>query len=331
MKCLSCGSNDIVKKVCEYCGAVVQASSISSLRALPKDALSAFHSEFSESKLGQIPHDEQISATLTQVLVLLERKQWSDALAVAETARRKMPDVVSFVQYSLVASVAGNFLKRKSLDEVREATNLLVGAGALTPESSNLNGYVISCINAMWCGPNRLKEFVVPAWEADDEVVAVSQFFSNEHLAKASLLFDEDGSVKEPVDEKLVARRARIQAIIKESDSSIEALLRKHEFSSIESLIEGVERLIKKPQKARGMIELLVMIGRRNSGYLDGGANGAADVGDGTFDSEWDAAIATGARSIPFFGGGAAKAAFFEIYKVVEAERKKVKALATFL
>ena len=322
MICLSCGSNGIRGKTCSYCGAAVDVSSIFALRSLPTAAVNAFRSDLAESKLTEISSEDQVSAMLTQVLVLLEKNQWRDAMVIAEKARERHRDVVCFAQYSLIAAVAGNFLRQKALDDIHATALLLVNARDSTNQFSNLNGYVVSCINETWCAPNKIKYFDAPKWEVDDEVIAVSQFFYNPRLSKASLLFNRDGSSKEFLDEAAIAKRERIEEIVKSGDYEIAALVSKHRFTSFEALVQGIEKQVKKPEKARGMIDVLLKVEGRKSGYLEDSQPFMSDLG---------VAISKGRQSTPFFGGGAAKQAFIEICKVLEAELKKVRITQTHL
>ena len=326
MKCVSCGSSEIKGKVCTYCGAAVEVSSITALRALPADAINAFRADLNSSRLNDLSHDELLKVLLTQVVVLLERKQWSDALSFSDSSRNKFPDVTAFAQYYLVASIAGNFLRKQSLDQVRDNVHLLINSTAIDRDKANLNGYLINCVNVSWCVPNRLKFFDSPGWEVDEEVIAISQFFSGDGLSQSNLIFEDDGSPKKNIDPKLIAKTDRINGIISASDEKIRSLLAAEGLESLTELKAKIKTDIKLKHQ-HYMCGVLDIAEDRDSKYLDEFVN--KSIGEDSFYESLHLALRQGFG--PTFGGGVAKSVWREIHSVLESEQKQLKSVIKFL
>ncbi len=326
MKCVSCGSSEIRGKVCTYCGAAVEVSSISALRALPSDAINAFRTDLSSSRLNDLSHDELLKVLLTQVVVLLERKQWADALSFSDSSRNKFPNVTAFAQYYLVASIAGNFLRKQSLDQVRDSVHLLINSTAIDTDKANLNGYLIDCVNVSWCVPNKLKFFNSPGWEVDEEVIAISQFFSSDGLSQSNLIFEDDGSPKKNLDPKLIAKTDRITGIISASDEKIRSLLAAERLESLKDLKEKIKSDIT-PKHQPYMCAVLDIAEDRDPKYLNEFVY--KTIGDDSFYESLRLALRQGFG--PTFGGGVAKSVWREIHGVLESEQKQLKSVTKFL
>ena len=326
MKCVSCGSSEIKGKVCTYCGAAVEVSSITALRALPADAINAFRADPNSSRLNDLSHDELLKVLLTQVVVLLERKQWSDALSFSDSSRNKFPDVTAFTQYYLVASIAGNFLRKQSLDQVRDNVHLLINSTAIDRDKANLNGYLIDCVNVSWCVPNKLKFFDSAGWEVDEEVIAISQFFSGDGLSQSNLIFEDDGSPKKNIDPKLIAKTDRINGIISASDAKIRSLLAAEGLESLTELKEKIKTDIKLKHQ-HYMCGVLDIAEDRDSKYLEEFVN--KTIGEDSFYESLHLALRKGFG--PAFGGGVAKSVWREIHSVLESEQKQLKSVIKFL
>jgi hypothetical protein len=330
MKCFSCGSSDIENRVCTYCGAAVSVSSISALRLLPDSASSAFRVDLSGSKLDQYSPSETIEILLTQIIVLLERRQWLDAVEASDLARRKFPDVVAFTQYGLVAAVAGDILKRQSLEQIREAMLLLIKSQDIPEEASNLNGYITECVNTIWCIPNRIRPFRVSEWEADDEIVAVAKFFCADALGQANLLFDHTGAVKDTVDPNLKARMDAVTAINDATDEAIETVLSSYGFQDASALKSAIEGSVKHKFIA-GMSAVLDLIPTRREFYVSQIQGGGPD--QESPDSAYvEFSMTLTRRGIsPTFHGGAPKRAYNEIWWLLMKEEKSVLSALRFV
>lgn len=326
MKCVSCGSSDIQSKVCTYCGAAVEVSSISALRALPADATNAFRADLNSSKLNDLSHDELLKVLLTQVIVLLERKQWADALSFSDASRNKFPQVTAFAQYYLVASIAGNFLRKQSLDQVRDSVHLLINSNAVDADNTNLNGYLVACVNVAWCVPNKLKFFDAPSWEVDEEVIAISQFFSGDGLSQADLIFEDDGSPRKNVDPKLIVKTDRINGIIYASDEKIQSALTAEEIESLTELREKIKTDIKSTHQ-QYMISVLDLVEERGEKYRAEFVEQSS--GEDSFYETLGIALRRGFG--PTFGGGVAKSVWRKIHGILEDEQKQLKAVTKFL
>jgi hypothetical protein len=326
MKCVSCGSSNIERKVCTYCGAPIQVSSVSALRALPEQSVNAFRTDLNPAHLNDLPNDEMSMILLTQIVVLLERRQWTDALNCSESSRNKFPQMTSFAQYYLVASIAGNFLRKQSLDQVKEVVQLLVRSNDHDTEHSNLNGYLVECVNAFWCDPNKIKFFDAPSWESDEEVIAISQFFSGDRLSGANLIFEEDGSVSQKINPREVAKYDRITEIISQNNEQITMLLSAEGFESLSDLKEKIKTEIKSKYHQK-MFAVIDLSEERSTRYVDELVHNVTSV-DSFYESI--SKVLSGIQ-VPLFGGGVAKTVLMEIHKVIEKEQQQLKSVTRFL
>lgn len=327
MRCISCGSSDINTSTCNYCGAVVSVNSISSLRKMSPTAIAAFKPNLTEGGINDLPHDEMASALATQTLVLLERKQWSDALEFSSTCRKKIPHAIFFTQYYIVAALAGNFLKNQSLDTVREHVRVLMVSPGDNSEEKSLTWYLISCVNAAWCDPNKIKHFSVSDWTATDEVISVSQYFTDNKLAKARLLFDESGNPNYNLSDREARIKDKLDEIMDKSDQNINEILSASNLSSIEDLKINLKESISNKRRVDAMVRVLDLYQQRRDHYLDQLVLGM--VTEVSFKATMEEALRVGIS--PFFGGGDSKSAYDKIWKILRKEINIINAGGTFL
>jgi hypothetical protein len=276
LKCISCGSTNIVTSTCSYCGAIVSVASPNAVKAFNKEALAAFKPKSNYEDQMDLTADELSSARITNILVLLERKQWSDALKLSELCRSKMPDRIEILHYYLVSAIAGNFLSKIGTDTIRELVFSIIEFSRTGVSRSNLNGYLVACLNAAWCTPARIRLFEVPNWQSDDAIVAISSYFKDEHLLKASLLFNPDGSLITYVTSSMLSRakrvadlHGRITDLVVEGDSRITDILNKYAIGSLFELRDRLKIEIKNSKKNASWMALIDFISSRRSKYIE--------------------------------------------------------------
>lgn len=326
---MSCGSSDISEEICTYCGAVVVAKSLADLNKVDQSSLNLFKVNSDTSSLDNLTHDDMSSAFLTQILVMLKRGQWNDAIAISSKARLKIPQAIEFMEYHLVSLIAGNELRHLNLNEVRDIVSTLHKVDAKNERGKNLCGYLINCVNIIWSEPNKLRFFEHEAWESDDEVTAVSQFFDDERLIRAGLIFEEPGKAKVVILPKHVKLKEKIFTIVKQTDEEIQEMYKVYKIEQ-DQLLE----LINKEQNQvtiDAILELFNSLENRSEKYfLEATGQDSGSDPDSPF-STLQRAILAKVPTVPMFGGKLSSKFVGRIRYKIEDEQKLIEKSSTFL
>ena len=108
MKCLSCGSS--VEKTednaCSYCGSVIRVDTFKSLLLTVGKLKDSFKFSSSEQTIDSLPQEEQNDAYHTHILVLIDKKLWSDVERISLKARDRFPTNSMFSIYILLAVIS---------------------------------------------------------------------------------------------------------------------------------------------------------------------------------------------------------------------------------
>ena len=269
------------------------------------------------------------SAFLTQILVMLKRGQWNDAIAISSKARLKIPQAIEFMEYHLVSLIAGNELRHLNLNEVRDIVSTLHKVDAKNERGKNLCGYLINCVNIIWSEPNKLRFFEHEAWESDDEVTAVSQFFDDERLVRAGLIFEETGKAKVVILPKHVKLREKIVTIVKQTDQEIQEIYKKHKIEQVQLL-----ELINKEQNQVTIDAIRDFVNslenRSEKYFLEATGQDSDSDPNGPF-SKAQMAILSQVPTVPMFGGKTSSKVIGQIRNKIENERKLIEQSSTFL
>ena len=179
MKCLSCGSSVEATKenTCSYCGSVLLLETFTNLYETSGKTKNLFKFSASEENTKGLNSEERHSALHTEILLLFDRKQWSDIERIAGKAKLDYPTDYKFSVYLIIAIIAQNKLQYKDRNEVNEITSALSNPSN-SLSSENLRGFLIECINTIWHKTKYIKEVSVPKWEIDNEINGVLVFIS---------------------------------------------------------------------------------------------------------------------------------------------------------
>ncbi|MDC3322020.1 hypothetical protein OAV49_01080 [Alphaproteobacteria bacterium] len=179
MKCLSCGSSVEATKenTCSYCGSVLRLETFTNLYQTSGKTKDLFKFSSSEQNSKDLSSEEKHSALHTEILLLFERKQWSDIERIAGTAKLDYPTDYKFSMYLIIAIIAQNKLQYKERDDINEITSALSNPSN-SLSSENLRGFLIACINSIWHKTKFVKEVPVPKWDIDSEINGVLIFIS---------------------------------------------------------------------------------------------------------------------------------------------------------
>ena len=177
MKCLSCGSSveKTESNACSYCGSVIRVDTFKSLLLTVGKLKDSFKFSSSEQTIDGLPQEEQNDAYHTHILILLDKKLWSDVERISLKARDRFPTDSMFSVYILLSIIAQGGIIFKSVDEINLLyTHITQDEDRL---SKNLMGFCVEALNNLWCRKKKINTFQAINWEADEELKSLIKIF----------------------------------------------------------------------------------------------------------------------------------------------------------
>ena len=177
MKCLSCGSSveKTENNACSYCGSVIRVDTFKSLLLTVGKLKDSFKFSSSEQTIDSLPQEEQNDAYHTHILILLDKKLWSDVERISLKARDRFPTDSMFSVYILLSIISQGGIIFKSVDEINLLyTHITQDEDRL---SKNLMGFCVEALNNLWCRKKKINTFQAINWEADEELKSLIKIF----------------------------------------------------------------------------------------------------------------------------------------------------------
>jgi len=263
MKCLSCGSSveKDEKNACSYCGSVIRIDTFKSLLSTVGELKDAFKFSTSEQTIDSLPQNEQNDAYHTHLLVLIDRKLWSDVEQVSIRARNKFPTDSMFDIYTLIALISQRSLISKSVQEVKQIANSIIQDENRIPP--NIKGFFINAINTLWCKRKKIDQFQKVNWEPDNELKSLVKIL-NEDIVKE---IDEEEKLIEKNTGRIEKIYKKIDDIVYKTNQSLEKNFYSKYDNGIDTIINLANTKITSNNYKKNLIDMTNFYKERSEKY----------------------------------------------------------------
>tara|TARA_Y100000590_G_scaffold211809_1_gene240044 strand:+ start:3796 stop:4821 length:1026 start_codon:yes stop_codon:yes gene_type:complete len=265
MKCLSCGSsaeknND---NACSYCGSVIRVDTFKSLLSIVREVKDSFKFSTSEQTIGKLPHKEQNDAYHTHILILIDRKLWTDVEKISTKARNIFPTDSMFDIYKLIALICKGRLINKSANEIKEITDSIVEDKNRVPP--NIKGFFIDAINVLWCNRKKINQFKKVKWKPDNELKSLIKILGEDIVDE----IDEESKLKDTKSGKTKEIHKLIDDIVYKTNRTLEKNFYSKYDNGIDTIIKFANKEIANKNYKKNVVDMMDFYKKRAEKYKD--------------------------------------------------------------
>jgi hypothetical protein len=263
MKCLSCGSSveKTENNACSYCGSVIRVDTFKSLLSTVGKLKDSFKFSSSEQTIDSLPQEEQNDAYHTHILVLIDKKLWSDVERISLKARDRFPTDSMFSIYILLSIITQGGIIFKNNEEI----NLLYTHINQDEDrvSQNLRGFFVEALNNLWAKKKKINTFEAITWNADEELKSLIKVIDPKIVSQ----IDTNNKLIDNSSDKKNKIFLKISEIVQDTNQKLEKDFYSKYENGIDSVTDNVNKKITSGDYKKNINEMISFYKDRENQY----------------------------------------------------------------